>query len=153
MIRLNQRNQSFFQLCSFPLFHLFDSNTDSSIYRDALVYHPGQLYLSQPTPIHLEAPIVAPNAEENDEPLENPEDDEDGSIKVWIGLQKKKGGGQKKVTLKKFETKRLDQYINTKPGHIFNAGGPISGVDWLPRADTTTAYSLFSFLSRSPILY
>ncbi|GAA5820381.1 hypothetical protein JCM11251_005603 [Rhodosporidiobolus azoricus] len=40
---------------------------------------------------------------------------------------------EKKVTLKRWESLRLDSYLPDKSGHIFNAGGPINVLSWAPR--------------------
>ncbi|GAA6040917.1 hypothetical protein JCM8097_003186 [Rhodosporidiobolus ruineniae] len=45
--------------------------------------------------------------------------------------------GERRVDLGLFESTRLDSYIPSKPGHLFNAGGPINALAWAPRPRRT----------------
>lgn len=88
------------------------------------------------------------------------DEDESSAIEILMGSLAKGAKPQKKVKLEAFESKRLgqslplflglslifvaDKIISTKPGHIFNAGGPISGAAWLPRAEATSSYCQFA---------
>ncbi|GAA5864575.1 hypothetical protein JCM8547_005586 [Rhodosporidiobolus lusitaniae] len=58
--------------------------------------------------------------------------DEDGAAEEAENAEH----GERKVTLVRFDAMRIDSYIPRKPGHILNAGGPVSSVAWGPRGSS-----------------
>ncbi|GAA6010186.1 hypothetical protein JCM10207_005657 [Rhodosporidiobolus poonsookiae] len=65
----------------------------------------------------------------------------DGTVKLLLGrLTGKKGEVEredKAEELPRFSSIRIDSYSPRKPGHLFNAGGPVNSVAWAPRARKT----------------
>ncbi|GAA5901180.1 hypothetical protein JCM6882_006137 [Rhodosporidiobolus microsporus] len=42
-------------------------------------------------------------------------------------------GGERRVRIPRWGSLRLDSYLPSKPGHLFNAGGPVNALAWAPR--------------------
>jgi hypothetical protein len=39
----------------------------------------------------------------------------------------------------------LDEFLHSKPGYVFNAGGPIWGIDWCPLGDLATPSGMVKY--------
>ncbi|BGO91644.1 hypothetical protein NBRC10512_008091 [Rhodotorula toruloides] len=61
----------------------------------------------------------------------------DGELRIKMGGvdSSKLTQEEEQVTLSRFEAIRLDSRIPRKPGHMLNAGGFVSSLAWLPRAE------------------
>ncbi|KPV74631.1 uncharacterized protein RHOBADRAFT_53596 [Rhodotorula graminis WP1] len=59
----------------------------------------------------------------------------DGRIRLLCGGIVASGIEEQAVELERFETRRLDEIVSKKPGHLFNAGAPIGSLAFAPRAD------------------
>ncbi|GJN90616.1 hypothetical protein Rhopal_003628-T1 [Rhodotorula paludigena] len=95
-----------------------------------------------PGPLADELPVPPPEfgaavAGPSDTQMQDSAASTSGSVRLRVGKVLAKGvdTGEEVLELARFETKRLDEVVHRKPGHIFNAGGPISSVKWAPRPD------------------
>ncbi|GAA5845524.1 hypothetical protein JCM9279_003061 [Rhodotorula babjevae] len=59
----------------------------------------------------------------------------DGRIRLLCGGIVASGIEEQALELERFETRRLDEIVSKKPGHLFNAGAPIGSLAFAPRAD------------------
>ncbi|GAA5895990.1 hypothetical protein JCM8208_007497 [Rhodotorula glutinis] len=68
-------------------------------------------------------------------PQHNTSSDSDGRIRVLCGGIVASGVEEQALELERFETRRLDEIVGKKPGHLFNAGAPIGGLAFAPQDD------------------
>ncbi|GAA5888249.1 hypothetical protein JCM5296_000246 [Sporobolomyces johnsonii] len=63
------------------------------------------------------------------------------------------GEDEQEVEIERFSSVRLDSFLPKKPGHLLNAGGPVSGLSWLPRTDAPSSkeYLAVSTISSSAL--
>ncbi|SGY21577.1 BQ5605_C016g08254 [Microbotryum silenes-dioicae] len=125
----------------------YDSKPSTSVLsaEECTVYLPTLVYPSRPTKVYLGEELAAEVDHHNEaNSAAMPVDEDEGEagddheleewVKIWVGPLFDKNE-QQLVHLKRFETHRLDEYLPNKPGHILNAGGPVSGLAWCPRPD------------------
>ncbi|KAG0143638.1 hypothetical protein CROQUDRAFT_109056 [Cronartium quercuum f. sp. fusiforme G11] len=94
------------------------------------------------SPIHINI-IIIPSTAPSLQHIKNPgEVEKQGSLDCYAGPLKVEGivNGKEQTTQKKFRFERfaaspLDQLLPDKPGYVFNAGGPVWSMDFLPGVD------------------
>ncbi|GAA5920572.1 hypothetical protein JCM1841_005739 [Sporobolomyces salmonicolor] len=129
---------------------------------EALAEHlPRQVYHSRPLPYFevadptpadptterdsSAAPEIAPVGGTGDATDEGPVRQAE-TRKILVG--RINGEDEQEVEIERFSSARLDSFLPNKPGHLLNAGGPVSGLSWLPRTDVP---SLQEYLAISTI--
>ncbi|GAA5962236.1 hypothetical protein JCM21900_000133 [Sporobolomyces salmonicolor] len=111
-------------------------------------YLPRQVYHSRPLPyFEVADPTPADPTTERDSsaapgiaPVDGTGDaNDEGPVgqaetrKILVG--RINGEDEQEVEIERFSSARLDSFLPNKPGHLLNAGGPVSGLSWLPRTD------------------
>ncbi|SCV72089.1 BQ2448_4783 [Microbotryum intermedium] len=125
----------------------YESKAPTSVLpvKESTAYLPFLVYPSRPAKIYLDEEPAAEQDDNNEaNPAAMPVDEDEGEagddqepgegVKIWVGPLYDENE-QQLVQFKRFETHRLDEYLPNKPGHILNAGGPVSGLAWCPRPD------------------